>query len=669
LRALGQAFHGVTALVAAGIVALILAFVYVQTKAAWGSIRHAGLGFLTGQSWDPVHGVYGAVPFVFGTLVTSAIALLLAVPVALGVAILLSELAPNWLRDPLAIAVDLLAAVPSVVYGFWAILVLVPLMQSTVEPALANLNPWFQPLTGGPGPFSGSGTGNDLLTASLVLAIMILPTISAISRESLMAVPRVQRESALSLGATRWEATRRAVLGPAVPGIMAGILLGLGRALGETIAVTLVIGNNNSLPTSLFSPGQTIASLIANDFTATTPANSEYGALLELGLVLLLITILVNVVARLLIWRIRSGRSNPGRWLHRLRRRGEQRRWSEGVGAPLSKEGSEAASTAWRARVQRAAARSRPRRRITYLVVAGLAIGCTVLALVPLVSIVVTAVENGGTAVLRPSFYTQGLPFACVPGPNVTCSVGGVGPQIEGTLVLLGLAALFAVPIGMLAGIYLAEYGRGRFGQTVSFVTDVMTGIPSILIGTFVFVVAVLYAPSILHTLSGWFSPGGSATVNTPTLANTALAGGVALAVLMIPLVTRTTEEALRTVPVGVRESALALGFPRHWVTLRVAIGSARGAIITGTLLAAARAGGETAAILVTTGAFQFWPQGLTQPIGALPLVIFQAGQFGYPNWQADAWGAALILLMILLVLNIVTRLVFRRTAGLAEAG
>lgn len=580
-----------------------------------------------------MHNVYGALPFVVGTLLTSAIGLLFAVPVALAVAIFLSQLAPVRARFALATTVDLLAAVPSVVFGFWAVIVLVPLMGTTVEPGI-------QSVFGAVGPFSGHPHGLDVFTAGIVLAIMILPTISAVSREAMAAVPRVQREAALSLGATRWEATRLAVLGPAWSGIIGAILLGLGRALGETIAVTLVVGNINQIPPSLFGPGQTIASLLANDLTsATAQGPTQFAALIELGLVLLLVTLAVNVLARLLIWRIRRGEGGaPQRF--RLGRRHRP-------GATLAPAGELAAAAAtpgaWRtSAMARLPSRIR-RRHAVYLVVAGLCVLATVLALVPLASLLYTAFDLGGAAVIQPGFYTQTQAQACNPGILAHCALGGVGPQIEGTLILLGLAALIAIPAGILVGVYLAEYGRHRLGPTVSFVTDVMTGIPSILIGTFVL---VLFVRSFT------------------TIASSALAGGVALSILMIPLIVRTTEEALRAVPVAVRESALALGFPKHRVTLRVALGTAKGGVVTGALLAAARAGGETAAILLTTGGFQYWPTGLTHPIGALPLLIFEAGQSGYANWQEEAWGATLLLLGIMLIIGLASRLLLRPPVG-----
>jgi phosphate transport system permease protein len=632
LLRLSRSFQALTGAFAIGLLVLFFGIVGVLTQASWASILRYGPAFLGGQTWDPVHEVFGALPFVAGTLVTSAIGLVLAVPVALAVAIFLSELAPSRVRLGLTTAVDLLAAVPSVVYGFWAVAVLIPIMAHTVEPGL-------QGVTGAVGPFSGHPTGYDVLTGGIVLAIMVLPTISAVSREALAAVSRQQREAAMSLGATRWEATRLAVLGPARSGIIGAILLGLGRALGETIAVTLVIGDINRVPTSLFSPGQTISSLIASDLNAAVAEGpAVYGALVELGLVLLLLTLAVNVVARLLIWRIRSGEAGGAR--HRRKHSRASLLGATPEGTPAQAVLATAEPEWRRAALARLPQRVR-RRHATFLLVAILCLGATLLAILPLASIVYTAVQNGGSAVVQPTFYTETQPAACNPGPvTPNCPIGGIGPQLEGTLILLGLAAVIAIPVGILIGVYLAEYGRNRLGPGVSFVTDVMTGIPSILLGVFVLALFLRYFSDV---------------------ATSALAGSVALSILMLPLIIRTTEEALKTVPVAVRESALALGFPRHRVTLRVAIGTARNAIVTGVLLAAARAGGETAALLLTTGGFQYWPLGLTHPIGALPLLIFESGQSGYANWVTDAWGATLLLLAIMLIISLGTRIALRR--------
>jgi phosphate transport system permease protein len=263
---------------------------------SWPSIRTFGWRFLVTSTWDPVAGEFGALPFVYGTLVSSALALLIAVPLSLGAAIYLAELAPFWVRPPIAFLIEMLAAVPSVVYGLWAIFVLVPWLRDWVQPALGR---WlgFLPL------FQGPPYGVGMLAAGLILAIMIVPYITSVSREVLLAVPNAQREAALGIGATRWEATRIAVLRYGRSGLVGAILLGLGRALGETMAVTMVIGNRPAVAVSLFAPGYTMASVIANEFTEAT-SDLYVSALVEIGLLLLLVTIVVNALARLLVWSV-----------------------------------------------------------------------------------------------------------------------------------------------------------------------------------------------------------------------------------------------------------------------------------------------------------------------------------------------------------------------------
>jgi phosphate transport system permease protein len=261
-------------------------------------IHRFGWSFLWGTTWDPVAEQFGALPFLYGTLVSSAVALLIAVPMGLGVAIFLSELAPRWLSDPVAFLVELLAAIPSVIYGLIGIFVLVPLVRNVLEPLLSSTL-GFLPL------FQGAPYGVGMLTASLVLAVMVVPFIVSVSREILMAVPRAQREAILSLGATKWEMVRVAVLPYARSGIMGSIFLALARALGETMAVTMVIGNRPEIKLSLFEPGYTMAAVIANEFTEAT-SDIYLQALIEIGLVLFAVTILVNAVARLLIHSLSS---------------------------------------------------------------------------------------------------------------------------------------------------------------------------------------------------------------------------------------------------------------------------------------------------------------------------------------------------------------------------
>ena len=271
------------------VLAVMLAKLGQISAPAW--LEH-GRELLAGTRWAPGRGSFGVVPFLYGTLLTSAIAIILAVPVAVATALFLSEVAPGWVRRLLAPLVDLLAAVPSVVYGLWGIFVLVPTLRP-LEQWLARTFGEAIPLLRGPAP------GVGYLTAGVVLAIMILPVISAVSREVFLTVPRDQREAALALGATRWETIRIAVLPASRSGVLGAAVLGLGRALGETIAVTMVIGNSPSVRASLLAPGYTMASVIANEFSeATSPLHLE--ALIAVGLLLFAVALLVNVLARLL---------------------------------------------------------------------------------------------------------------------------------------------------------------------------------------------------------------------------------------------------------------------------------------------------------------------------------------------------------------------------------
>jgi phosphate transport system permease protein len=283
------------------ILAVMGLFFYELTSRSKLSIARFGFGFFVGSTWDPVAGDFGALPFVYGTLVSSLVALVLAVPLAVGVSVFVTELCPRMFRSVIAFTVELLAAIPSVIYGLWGIFVLVPLLHNVVQPWLAKTMGWT-------GLFGGPAYGIGMLAAGIILAIMIIPIIASITREVLVAVPQSQREAVLALGATRWEMVRMAVLRNARAGIMGGIILGLGRAIGETMAVTMLIGNRPEIAKSLFAPGYTMASVIANEFSEATD-DLYLSALVEIGLVLLIVTVLVNACARLLVWSVTRGYS------------------------------------------------------------------------------------------------------------------------------------------------------------------------------------------------------------------------------------------------------------------------------------------------------------------------------------------------------------------------
>jgi phosphate transport system permease protein len=275
---------------------LLLLLVVELYQGAKLAIGRYGIGFITNSTWDPVAETFGALPLIVGTLVSSAIALTIAVPLSLGVAIFLTEFAPRRLRQPIAFVIELLAAIPSVVYGLWGIFVLIPVLRSTVFPALRS-SLGFLPV------FQGPIYGNSMLAAGIILAIMVMPYVMSVSREVLQAVPASQREAALGLGATRWEAAWTAVVPYARSGIIGAVILGLGRALGETMAVTMLIGNRHDIAASLFAPGYTMAAIIANEFTEAT-TDIHLSALAYVALVLFVLTVVVNALARLLIWRV-----------------------------------------------------------------------------------------------------------------------------------------------------------------------------------------------------------------------------------------------------------------------------------------------------------------------------------------------------------------------------
>jgi len=283
------------------VLGLIIYELVLRSGLSWHTF---GFKFFAASDWDPVNEHFGALPFIFGTLVSSLLALIIAVPLAVGVAVFTTEMCPKAFRGPLSFFVELLAAIPSVIYGLWAIFVLVPILSQYIQPFLQKTLGWTQ-------LFDGPPFGYSMLAAGIILAIMIIPIISSITREVLMVVPQHQREAVLALGATRWEMIRIGVLRNARAGIVGGIILGLGRALGETMAVTMVIGNRPEIAKSLFAPGYTMASVLANEFSEAT-GDVYLSALIEIGLALFFVTVVVNALAQLLVWTVTRGQPARG---------------------------------------------------------------------------------------------------------------------------------------------------------------------------------------------------------------------------------------------------------------------------------------------------------------------------------------------------------------------
>jgi phosphate transport system permease protein len=286
-------FENITRFFAFVVFVLVFLMAYEMIKASMPSIKQFGLKFITGTEWDPVTDIYGALPYIYGTIVSSFLALLVSIPLSLSVAIFLSEFAPKWLERPVSLLVEMLAAIPSIVYGLFGIFVMVPFLRTTVEPFLSK-KLGFLPF------FKGAPYGFGMLAAVIILSVMILPIITSISRDVMKSIPDSQREASYALGATKWE-TIKVVLSGSKSGILGAILLGFGRAVGETMAVTMVIGNRSDISLSLFNPSNTMASVIANEFTEAI-SNLYISSLIEIALILFILTVILNAIARLIVW-------------------------------------------------------------------------------------------------------------------------------------------------------------------------------------------------------------------------------------------------------------------------------------------------------------------------------------------------------------------------------
>ncbi len=518
---------------------------------------------------------------------------------AVATALYVTELCPRTLRTPVTVLVELLAAVPSVVYGLWGIFVLIP--------KLLPAEKWFAS-TFSFIPFIGGGTvdGPNYFIAGLILAIMIVPIVSAITREVMSTVPADHKEAALALGATRWEMIRTAVLPYSRAGITGAAMLGLGRAIGETIAVTLVIGNAPTIGHHLFNQGYTLSAVIANEFGEAGPGSLHDSALIAAGLLLFVLTLIVNAVARIVVRRAAARRPATAPASHRV----------------------------WNARMSAVALVpiSRARRRRNRLAQALVAAG-TVVALIPLVLIVYYLIEKGAPA-WNADFFTTDPTGAFLGSP------GGIKSAILGTVEIVVVASAIAIPAGVAVALYLTEYGRAsRFAAVVRYFLDVLTGVPSIVFGLFIYTALVVTGFGG-GSFAGW-------------------KGAVALALLMLPVVARSAEVVLLLVPDGLREAALALG--RAALARRGPCGAADG-LRRADDRCAARGGSrrrrDRAADLHLEPRQRHELQPQQGDDSSLPLVIYNDVGQAQSRLVTVAWGAALTLVAMILLLTMVARLV-----------
>jgi phosphate transport system permease protein len=627
------------------ILTLVAGLVGVLVWQSWPVLSRAGhYELFTSAEWVPKppgggEQTFGSLAFIWGTVATSVLAMLIAVPLGVASAAFLSEVAPAWVRRVGAFLIELLAAIPSVVYGFWGLFFLAPVVQDFI--------------TAVGGPNTG---GNGILSAGLILSIMVLPYITAISFDVCQAVPRSQREGSLALGATRWQTIWSVVLPYARPGIVAACFLALGRALGETMAVTMLIGNKAVIDPSPFAYGDSIASKIANSLNEADDPTVR-SALIALGLILLLVTAGFNIVARLLLARLtRVPSAGP-------------------VAAPPAGFVPDAAEEVESIPPPVATGPVTSHARTWDRVMTGALVGGFALTVVPLFLILGYITVRGASSIDVTLFAMEARPeltdeefeqYKAVQrgeGSQPTDALGrplrrgGLKHAMVGSLMVVGLATVLAVPLGLLAAVYLAEARRSRLAAAIRFVTELLGGVPSIVIGVFIF--------SILVVPSYQFLRGPDAR----PLGFSGYAGAVALAVMMIPIVVRSAEESMKLVPEAIRHASYALGANRMQTVLRVTLPAALPAIVTGVFLAVARIAGETAPLLLTAGQWEYLQLNPAKQTPFLTGYIYNYSRQPYLDRQDQAWAAALVLLAFVMLVNVGIRLLAGKRVVAASRG
>jgi phosphate transport system permease protein len=667
-------FVTITVIFAVFIIALVFIFGFELVRQSWDAISKYGIQFFTSIDWSITDEnlSFGAVNFIYASIVTAAIALIIGGTVSVGAAIFLSEYAPPWLRTPVAFTIELLAAIPSVIYGFWGVQVLSPILGGSIEPFLSNIFGFLPMFSDTVTSTTGRElpvrlTGRDILTAGVILSIMIIPIITSITRDVLRTVPDSQREGMLAMGATKWQAISKAVLPYGRTGIIGAIILGLGRAIGETVAVAYLIGGASTVippNPSLFVASETLPAKISNSYAEVT--KDTQSPIMMLGLTLFIITFVINLIARYLVNRTNktvvkdkeSLRARIGQiagflffpvvilllspflswWLAliiigiwgllKVNRYNEVQATTKGQKLPVPLVFLSNPNKFYRYR----------KGQDTTMKV--LVAAAALIAMIPLASILILVTING-----LPSFLSSGFLTG-----NQRVAPFGVLHAILGTLLMTGIGALVGIPIGVLSGIYLSEFGNNRFAGYVRLAADVLQGIPSIIIGLVAFTILIqprfFSDPKLTSPYNGW-------------------AGGIALGIMIVPLICRNTEEILRLVPQNMREAALALGVPRWRVTVTVIIPAAFSGVMTGIILGVARIAGETAPLLYTARGNTFFPeQGLSTQTPSLTLFIFQQ-QKALGKEQIDLlWGAAFTLVLMIMLLTLSVRYLTRNRLG-----
>lgn len=642
-------FAGISVGAGLFIVALVVLVAVFLLWEAIPSIAHDKSNFLTSRAWS-LSGTgesFGIAGLLWTTVLISVFALVVAVPLSIGIALFITEYAPTRVARPVAYIVDLLAAIPSIIYGIWGIAVLAPKL-TPVQHGLSSALGWI-PL------FKNRDVSiGTVFDGGVVLAIMILPIITSISREVFQRTPRANVEAALALGATRWEMIRMSVLPFGRPGVVSGAMLGLGRALGETLAVTIIVhaaGTGAPFDASLFGRGQTFAARIA---TGGDSLFAHPGPFIAAGLVLFILTFIVNSAARAVV--ARAGAPRTSRSDKRAARRNDQ----SPTPSPATPAASDAPVTslspipttstsppAWRPA-------NLVLRQLKNNAASALVTLCFLIALVPLVWLLWTVISRGWRVLTASGWWTADQRQT----QDWRVAGGGALHAIVGTVEQVALCSLISVPIGVLAAVYLVEYGRGRLRSAVTFMVDILTGVPSIVAALFIY---TLFIIKFGATFAGVWA-------------------ALALVLLMIPVIVRTTEEMLKLVPNELREASYALGVPKWKTVVRIVLPTAFSGILTGIVLGIARVAGETAPLLILVHYSATRNSNLLSGDQAsLPSLIYaqfpnsnNAGSSKNPftgavehtsNYASGRmWGAALTLILLVMLLNLIARLIARRS-------
>lgn len=625
-------------------VLIVLLIILFTISSSWTSLTENGiLDFLFGDIWRPGTGEYGALPLITGTILVTVGAMVFAVPVGLACAIYISEIAPAKSRNILKPLVELFSAIPSVVYGFIGMMVLVPILKGLFPDQQLFSNSW--------------------LAASLILGIMAMPTIISVSEDAIHSVPQSYREASMAMGATKWETIMKVVVPAAISGISAAIILGVGRAIGETMAVLMLTGNSPLIPEPLwniFSLISTLTGTIALQLPESVAGSLTQSSLFELGVILMVMVLIINIAARYVIKRTnrKLGNTDPTKSLF-YRMTGK----TSIIPTPMSDKLTEQKGhiiTAF----------------MYVLVFVGVWMFASLLTsdVISLVAAVVVvavlfAIQKmfsninstqrqsfcfGGLTVVMGFvllilvviigyILINGLPVIdwefLTTGPDAGGRSGGIFPSIVGSLELIAGTALIAFPLGILTGIYLNEYARDTpYTRVIREAIDLLNGTPSIVFGMFGMIVFVRYCGFGYSLLAGW----------------------ITLAFMILPVIIRTTEEALKSVPPELREASRAMGATKWKTIYKVVIPAAMGGIVTGTILSIGRAAGETAPIMLTAAV-------ISQPnlagsifdsVMALPFTLYHLAMDLGPSTADMQYGTATVLLFIVLVFFVAASLI-----------